>query len=208
MMFGTEKYIETIECLGKLYDFCNENFFAKQLMRPVITVQRDERNKSYGWWSVGKVWKADAEDEGEHELNMTAQQLSRPIHEIAATMLHEMCHQYASINNMQDTSRGGNYHNKLFRRIAETHGLIVKQLPTIGWSDTSLTDASKALIDRFIAETPSFRVIYRLPIFKGQTLRSSSTRKYVCPVCGMSVRATKEVRIMCLDCSAAMSVEE
>ena len=30
--------------------------------------------------------------------------------------------------------------------------------------------------------------------------KKSSSRKYACPCCGMSVRATKEVRVMCMDC--------
>ena len=207
MMYGTERLIETAECLSELYDFCNEKIFAGKLKKPVITVQRDERNKTNGWWSVKKVWKENAEDDGEYELNMTAQQLCRPLYEIAATMIHEMCHQYASENNMQDTSRGGNYHNKLFKKIAETHGLTVKQLFTDGWADTSLTDETKELIDDFLAEHPDFHLIYRLPVFKGQTVKSSSTRKYICPTCGMSVRATKEVRIMCLDCTAPLQEE-
>lgn len=30
--------------------------------------------------------------------------------------------------------------------------------------------------------------------------KKSSTRKYVCPKCGISIRATKEIRIACIDC--------
>ena len=205
MTCDTNRLIETIECLSDLYDFFNEKIFV--LKKPVITVQRDERNKTNGWWSVKKVWKENAEDDGEHELNMTAQQLCRPLYEIAATLIHEMCHQYATENNMQDTSRGGNYHNKLFKKIAETHGLTVKQLSTVGWADTSLTDESIELVDDFLAERPYFHLIFRLPVFRGQAVKSSSTRKYVCPTCGMSVRATKEVRIMCLDCNASLQEE-
>ena len=136
---GTERLIETVNYLAKLYDYCNEKLFGGELIKPVITVQRDERNKTNGWWSVKKTWFENAEDEGEHELNMTAQQLNRPIGQIAATLIHEMCHQYASVNNMQDCSRGGTYHNKLFKKIAETHGLSVECVPTIGWSKTDLT---------------------------------------------------------------------
>ena len=40
----------------------------------------------------------------------------------------------------------------------------------------------------------------------GAPPKPSSTRKYVCPCCGMSVRATKEVRIMCMDCGKQMEV--
>lgn len=203
---GTVRYIETVAYLGKLYDFANERLFNGELKKPVITVQRDERNKTNGWWSVGKVWQENAEDEGEHELNMTAQQLNRPIEQIAATLIHEMCHQFASANNMQDCSRSGTYHNKLFKKIAETHGLKVECVPQIGWSHTELTEETAAMINEFVAENPA-TVIYRLPVAKGQTVKTSSTRKYVCPLCGQSVRATKQVNIICADCDAPMQEE-
>ena len=203
MTNGTEKYIGTVAYLGKLYDYCNAKLFGGELIKPVITVQCDERNKTNGWWSLKKVWKENDNDEGEHELNITAQQLNRPIKEIAATMIHEMCHQYASVNNLQDCSRSGTYHNKLFKKIAETHGLTVECVKTIGWSHTTLTDETAAMIDEFVTDNPD-SIIYRAPVFKGQSVKTSSTRKYICPVCGQSVRATKEVRIMCVDCDALM----
>lgn len=207
MKNGADRYIETVAYLGKLYDYANGKLFGGELVKPVITVQTDERNKTNGWWSVGKVWKENGEDEGEHELNMTAQQLNRPIGEIAATLIHEMCHQYATIHEMKDTSRSGNYHNKLFKKIAETHGLNVECVPKIGWSHTTLTDETAAKIAAFMAENPP-TVIYRLPIMKSQITKNTSTRKYVCPVCGQSVRATKRVNIMCMDCNAHMAEEE
>lgn len=207
MMNGTEKYIATVAYLGKLYDYLNAELFGGELTKPVITIQRDERNKTNGWWSVAKVWRENADDDGEHELNMTAQQLHRPIGEIAATMIHEMCHQYASVHEMQDTSRGGNYHNKLFKKIAETHGLTVACAPQIGWSVTALTDDTAAKIAEFTAVNPC-DIIYRLPVMKGQTVKTSSTRKYICPVCGMSVRATKQVNIKCVDCDELMQSQD
>lgn len=207
MMNGTDKYIATVAYLGKLYDYLNAELFGGELIKPVITIQRDERNKTNGWWSVAKVWRENADDDGEHELNMTAQQLHRPIGEIAATMIHEMCHQYASVHEMQDTSRGGNYHNKLFKKIAETHGLTVACAPQIGWSVTALTDDTAAKIAEFTAVNPC-DIIYRLPVMKGQTVKTSSTRKYICPVCGMSVRATKQVNIKCVDCDELMQSDD
>lgn len=38
----------------------------------------------------------------------------------------------------------------------------------------------------------------------GGERRPSSTRKLKCPCCGNSVRATKNVRIMCMDCMQQM----
>ena len=207
MKNGTEKYIETVAYLGTIYDFVNDKLFGGELVKPVITIQADERNKTNGWWTRGKVWRESAEDEGEHELNMTAQQLNRPIGEIVSTLIHEMCHQYATAHDMKDTSRSGNYHNKLFKKIAEAHGLHVECVAKIGWSHTSLTDETAAMIAEFTAENPP-AVIYRVPVMKSQITKNTSTRKYVCPVCGQSVRATKRVNIMCMDCNAPMAEEE
>ena len=206
MTNGTEKYIGTVEYLSRLYDYCNAKLFDGELVKPVITVQQDEKNRTNGWWSCGKVWKENADDEGEHELNMTAQQLNRPINELAATLIHEMCHQYAQANNMQDTSRAGNYHNKLFKTIAEKHGLHVECVQTIGWSNTTLTEETAALIAEFVKDNP-VSVIYRTPVLKGQRVKTSSTRKYICPDCGQTVRATKSVNIMCADCMVYMHEE-
>lgn len=107
---------------------------------------------------------------------------------------------------MQDTSRSGNYHNKLYKKIAEAHGLKVECEKTIGWSVTSLTDETAAIIAEFVKDNPA-DIIYRLPVMRGQTVKTSSTRKYICPCCGNSVRATKEVRIMCVDCNQLMQEE-
>ena len=206
MTNGTEKYIETVSYLGKLYEFINQNLFKGELLKPVITVQVDSRNKSFGWWSTQKVWKESKDDEGAHELNVCAQFLNRSAEDIAETIIHEMCHQYASIHNLKDCSRSGKYHNKLFKYIAETHGLLVEKNDKSGWAFTSLASTTLELVKKFIDENPD-KVIFRSPFAKGSVVKSSSTRKYICPVCQASVRATKAVNIKCADCDEYM-VEE
>ena len=207
MKNGTEKYIETVKYLERLYDYCNEKLFDNGLEKPVITVQLDGKNKTYGWFTCGKVWKENDKDNGAHEINITAQYLNRPVKQIASTMIHEMCHYYAEVNNMQDTSRSGTYHNKLFKKIAEQHGLKVECVKTIGWSHTELTPETDVFITAFGEHNPE-TIIYRAPVFTGQMVKTSSTRKYICPCCQQSVRATKQVNIMCLDCNKPMTVEE
>ena len=205
MKNGSEKYIEAVKYLGELYDFVNRRFFADELEKPVITVCPDGKNKAYGWFVCGEIWREDGEETGATELNVSAQFLNRPFADIAETMLHEMVHQYAYRNQMQDCSRGGSYHNKLYAKLAREHGLEVEKADKTGWSETRLTVISREIIDEFATE---HKFIYRLPEKKGTKVRSSSTRKYICPICGMSVRATKQVRIMCADCDALMCEEE
>ena len=206
MTNGTKRYLETIEWLGKLYDYVNDQLFNSELIRPVITVQNDEKNKAYGWFTLKKVWKENEQDEGEYEINLSAQYLNCPVNDITSTLIHEMCHHYAKVNNMQDCSRSGTYHNKLFKKIAETHGLKVECVQKIGWSKTSLTEETEELLQVFLEYHPA-NLIYRAPVLKGQRVKTSSTRKYICPCCGQSVRATKTVNIFCGDCNEAMQEE-
>lgn len=42
----------------------------------------------------------------------------------------------------------------------------------------------------------------------GTGKKKSNVRKYQCPNCGNSVRATKEVHIGCLDCDTVMELVE
>lgn len=206
MEHGTEKYINSVKYLSSLYDFLNGQFFNGALDKPVITIQQDSSNKAFGWFSIKKVWKETDNDEGQNEINLSAQFLNRPIRQIAATLLHEMCHQWAQANNLQDCSRSGSYHNKIFKRIAETHGLTVEFVKTLGYAHTELNATSETIIEKYVSDNPP-AIIYRLPVFKGQSVKSTSTRKYVCGCCGNSVRATKRVNLICGDCNCPM-VEE
>lgn len=206
MKNGTEKYIKTAEYLSRLYDYVNDKLFDNELEKPVITIQTDEKNKAYGWFTLKKVWKETEEDEGAYEINISAQYLNRPVSAITATLIHEMCHYYAKLNNIQDCSRSGTYHNKLFRRIAEAHGLKVECVEKIGWSHTELTEDTAKLLQEFTKDNPE-TLIYRTPTMRGERVKTCSTRKYACPKCGQSVRATKRVNLICADCNEPM-IEE
>ena len=47
------------------------------------------------------------------------------------------------------------------------------------------------------------RLSLRLAAFE----RASSTRKYTCPRCGLSVRATRAVRVKCVECDEELTCE-
>ena len=205
MQDGTKQYLETITWLSKLYNYMNDTLFKSELKRPVITVQADEKDRAYGWFTLRRVWKDGAEDEGEFEINMSAQYLNRPVNQIASTLIHEMCHQFAQAHNVQDCSRSGTYHNKLFKKFAEEHGLSVEKVERSGWSRTTLTDETAELLGFFLEKFPP-TLIYREQLNKGIRVNTSSTRKYLCRCCGASVRATRSVNIMCADCNEFMEL--
>ena len=190
MAIGAKEYIATVTYLSKMYDFFNEKLFCNDLEKPVITISPDEKNKAYGWITREKLWKENENDEGAYEINLSAQFLNRSIFETAATLIHEMCHQWAKVNDFQDTARSGSYHNKLFCKIAEDHGLVVELNGGRGWSVTTLKESTKGLVQGFIEQNPKTPV-YRVMPIKPKRVRNVSVRKYVCPDCEASVRATK-----------------
>lgn len=199
--------------LNKVFDLLNAAFFESALSRPTITIQSTPR--AYGHFSlredtwISKLGKT-------HEINIGAGTLARPIEEVAATLLHEMVHYYNFVNGVQDCSRNGTYHNRKFKKAAEARGLIVQHSEKYGWSHTSPSDE----LLEFVLDNDLADILINRNEFSGFQItgtgthsgtpigtavpKKSSSRKYICPCCGMSVRATKEVNIACLDCSVKM----
>lgn len=199
--------------LNKVFDLLNAEFFESALSRPTITIQSTP--KAYGHFSLKEdTWIS--KNGATHEINLGAGTLSRPIEETVSTLLHEMVHYYNFVNGIQDCSRGGTYHNKHFKKTAEEHGLIVNHSEKYGWSFTSPSDE---LLD-FVLENDLTDILINRNEFNGFQMKGtgthsgititgtppkkSSTRKYICPCCGLSVRATKTVRIACMDCDSQM----
>ncbi len=209
--------------LEKIYRELNTNKFGGRLEEPVITIVNTPR--AYGHVTCGRVWNITKKDgqESRYELNISSETMTRPIEDVVSTMLHEMVHIYHLMNGIRDTSRGGTYHNKTFKEKAESVGLVLGHDAKYGWTVTS---PSEGLIDYIVSKGWTEICMNRgggisfsggapdgaEPDRGGGTgkriKKPSSTRKYVCPVCGMSVRATREVRIKCADCDELMIVPE
>ena len=203
--------------LEKIYRFANADFFGGELGTVVITLKATP--DAYGHISVGERWTVN--EDGKRELNISTSYLTRDITEVVATLLHEMVHEYCLIHEIKDTSRGGTYHNKRFKEIAEEKaGLHIEYDKRIGWSVTTPTERvmdfciAHDLTDIQMCDHSGFgRGIFGggtsapgTPGTAGKAKKPSSTRKYECPCCGCSVRATKTVRIMCMDCQEEMRV--
>ena len=196
--------------LNTIFDLLNARYFESALSRPIITIQSTP--KAYGHYTLYDAWSVDG-DKGMREINIGAGTLSRPIENVVATLLHEMVHYWNDLNGVKDCSRGNTYHNKNFKAKAEACGLIIEHHPTYGWSITSPSDELlEFCIDNDLREIRLCRNdadFSRVPgtgthagtlSGNGGFNKKSSTRKYVCPCCGMSVRATRNVNIACMDC--------
>ena len=208
------KYSRLAMYLEKLYDKLNHDFFDDTLERPVITVQSTAR--AYGHYTLYDAWSVKGE--GYRELNIGAGTLDRPIENVLATLLHEMCHQYNDVVlNVQDCSRGGTYHNRLFRETAESHGLRVTKTEKYGYSRTEPADELlEWILNHNIQEIQLCRndlpmmvpVVGMVGTTPGSdavcTKIKTTSRRYVCPECGTIVRATRLVNVICGDCMCGM----
>lgn len=188
--------------LTALFNSMNRDFFGGELEKVVVTTKEGSKEHAYGWITNRKEWKQGKEER--HEINISCDYLDRPAEEIAATMLHEMVHLYCMQHGIKDTSRKGYYHNEKFRDAAAAHHLITTRADKIGWSVSELDDYAKQWLKDNCSFT-SIRILKTAPPPKGQREKKpSSTRKYWCPCCGQSIRATKTVNIICGDCNEAM----
>lgn len=190
--------------LEDLFAVLNEKYFNSELSRPVITVSPDtSKHGAFGWCTEWKAWQNAENGEGYYEINVCSEYLSRPFVEVAGTMLHEMVHLHNVENGVKDTSRGGTYHNTSFRREAEVHGLDVEKDEKYGWSKTTLNaDALKEVTNYMaIIERDSFSLCReKEPKEEKKGGKKGNSIKYVCPMCGAIIRATKRVRVICAEC--------
>ncbi len=195
-----------LKALEAAFDILNAEFFENALSKPVITISPTP--DAYGHFTPWKSWKG-ASDSGFYEINIGSETLDRPIEETIATLAHEMTHQWCHEHDIKDTSRSGSYHNKRFKVEAEKRGLVIGYDKRIGHSPTTpgkpiLKMVDDGKFDGCIAELCRIHGTRQGGPGAGTSKRKSSTRKYACPMCGMSVRATKEVRIQCMDCEEQM----
>lgn len=205
------------EVLEYGFDVLNKVYFDGELPPIVITIMSAPR--SNGHFTINREWRVA--EERFNEINISAEHLDRPIENIMATLMHEMVHYYCFINNLQDTSQNFRYHNKLYKREAEKRGLIISQGKYIGWSITEPSPEFIEVIKSHGIEKPMdinrdgmqidlaglLGVLGGLPGADGAkgvgivTKPKCSTRKYICPCCGNSFRATKDINVMCMDCN-------
>lgn len=207
----TNKTINTkivIAELHRAFKMFNENLFNNGLPEPAILIQsRGNKKLTLGWCSVQKIWKNEITEEEKYEINIVAEALNRGIYPVMTTLLHEMVHLHNLVNGIKDTSRGNTYHNMKFKQTAESHGMVIEHADKIGWSVSELQGTTMNLIDSYEFDEAVFS-LGRMDFDaeeKPKKKKKSSSRKYICPECGTSVRASKDVNICCADCS---NVEE
>ncbi|MFE3618009.1 hypothetical protein [Streptomyces anulatus] len=81
--------------------------------------------------------------------------------EVLGTLLHEAAHGIAGVRGIQDTSRGGAYHNKKYQALALEIGLTVEREKSNGWSHTAVPEETVQLYRKQIDDLASVLVAHR-----------------------------------------------
>jgi hypothetical protein len=206
-----------IDELQRMFRLLNKTYFNDELERPVITILTDSTSGAYGWISVHKVWSSK-DNAWFREINLCAEYLNRPPEQVVTTLMHEMCHLLNIQRGVQDTSRAGTYHNREFKDAAEARDLIVEKDARYGYCVTKPSAGFTALVQKH-CRAGCFK-LERIKTYRDGTPKvtktgsdgkertvtrsKQSSRKYLCPECGVTVRATKEVNVKCGDCDIQM----
>lgn len=222
--------------LELMYNVANKHFarHGLRITLPVlVTIQTRGKHRALGWVTSQKSWVNGNGEDLAYELNVAAESLARPVADIFNTIIHEMCHLVNIQRGVQDCTNSQR-HNKKFKEICDKVGLYCEQMGRFGWAAThepqKNSDELKNVLAEYIEQGDADaidiqRKDYALKVTKGGSgeagvggsdeegvsagtkKRKSNQIKYICPKCGTSVRATKQVRIMCADCMELMLPE-
>lgn len=196
--------------LEKAFRLLNEHFFDNQLEAPIITVSPTAN--AYGHYTPYDAWTSNGE--GRREINIASATLDRPLEEVIATLLHELCHLYNDTILRVCDSKDGYYHNDHFFKTAITHGLNCERVPRYGYARTTPSDE----LLQFLLDHDEIREIELCRAKEPDTItvtvtggdkdstvsvkgkKTSNSRRWVCPGCGAIVRSTRPVNLICGDC--------
>lgn len=194
--------------LNHIFDLLNEEYFNGELAKATITIQSSP--KTYGHFVLrDDAWVSATGASA--EINISAGTLASPIEFLTSVLLHEMVHYWMYVHGIRSTNRA--YHNKKFRDACLARDLLVTRSDKYGWSHTEPADGLLEFVMKndltdillYRNETTSYSFGGGSGIHNGLNgttpgVSKSNSRKYICPQCRMSIRATRAVRVACIEC--------
>ena len=215
-----------VDELHDLYNKLNEELFGGDLPEVALTIQSKGKRNSMGWFTVGKVWNDKSGEVQLHEINISAEYLNVSVWETVDTLMHEMVHLWNHVRGIQDTSRGGTYHNTKFRDASIMVGFEYKNDKPdkrYGWSFSSLAPQTIDFIksigineNAFAIGRKDFEAQQRTTINEetgeveeGEAEpgeKKQTSWRLTCPKCNLKLRASKAgVRVKCIECDEEMT---
>jgi hypothetical protein len=175
-----------------------------QVPDAVLVVASGSEGKRLNWGHFAPHrWQVSGADR--HEVLVGGEGLHRGPAEVLGTLLHEAAHGLAQARSLQDTSRGGRYHNRRYATLARELGLEVTSVKPIGWSATTVPEPTAAAYAGQLEELAAALVLWRRQEHRAGTgTRSRNLLAAACG-CGRRIRVAKatlaEAPILCAACA-------
>jgi hypothetical protein len=180
--------IPIIKELERVYDELSKEFGLKA-KRPIITIQTKGRSKGILGWHWSDKWQNGKEDVS--EINICAENLKdTPIE----TLVHEMVHHANAVEKIEDCNHHA-YHNKHFKKRAESYGLNVENGDRHGWAHTSIGTKLAETLKKINVNYEVFK-LYRKPNLS--TTAPTKMRKFSCGC--TTVRCATDLDAVCNRC--------
>ena len=168
----------------------------------IIVASGTERKQPvWGHHAPGR-WQAGNEQRA--EIMISGEGLRRQPRDVLGTLLHEAAHALAAARGIKDTSRQHRYHNTKYKMLAEELGITVTFDPTIGWSITTVPDATAGTYADQLTALQAAMTLWRTDEELAPTARRNSNLIAAICSCGRSIRAASstlaEAPIVCTAC--------
>lgn len=124
----------------------------------IIASGHESKQKKFGHFASHR-WNVGGDNH--HEIMVSGEGLKRGAAPVMTTLLHEAAHTLADARGVQDTSRQGRYHNKVFKALATEVGIQVEKDTRIGWSVSEMGDLGATRYAKQIIALDSVLKLYR-----------------------------------------------
>jgi len=169
------------------------------------------RTLKWGHYAEGR-WTSNKKNDKAPEVLISGEGFQRGATDVMGTLLHEAAHGMAATRKLQDTSRDGRYHNKVFKQLAEELGLTVGKQGTRGLAATSMPPETIKKWRRVITDLSTVIKSYRFA--EGPRGGSKSENRQLLAICQCrrKIRLSRETYdagpIICRVCERHFELRE
>lgn len=181
-----------------------------QVRAAIFTLGEGHKRNVYGYYRAC-AWSILSDKTTVDTMHLEGHTLARGGQGAFTTILHEAMHSLAFARNEKDTSRGGRYHNRIFKQLALDAGLTVEQDKRIGWVTPALGEQALTRYAQPIGDLNRAILAYMPQQPKGMGATKQSMVKLVCG-CARIIRTSKKVydggAIICNVCRDPFGLDE
>lgn len=192
--------------LQAAYTYFNDTLFEGKLADCVLTL-RAHGKRTLGLFHA-EQWQHD--DAKCHEIALSPAHLRRPLRDVFATLVHEMCHLWQQDHGKP--SRFG-YHNREWGTQMKAVGLHPSNTGEPGGKEVGQQMTHYVLDDGpFAAAFDAMPDAIRLPWIGVEPVlkekKSSTKTKYCCPSCDTVAWGKKDISLVCGNCMESLEAQE